>query len=228
MKPALVFLHGSGFTGYAFRAQVDAFSGSHAPNLPGHCVPGSCASVAEFATFVEAYVREWQLPRVVLAGSSLGGAIALECALRGIPGLAGIVLLGSGARLRVAPAFLDGLRDDFEATARTIAGYLYAEATPERVEDAVASMKLVGQAQTLLDFIACNAFDAVDRLAGLRLPLLAITGALDRMTPPKFAQMFADRVEGGQARIVPEAGHLVMIERPELTNELIRDFVHAL
>jgi pimeloyl-ACP methyl ester carboxylesterase len=54
--------------------------------------------------------------------------------------------------------------------------------------------------------------------------LLALTGVADRLTPPKFAQFFADRVEGARARILPEAGHLLMLERPNETNAEIRAF----
>lgn len=220
-----MFLHGAGCTSEVFAAQSAAFPGSHAPNLPGHDAPGSGASVPEFAAFVRAYLERIDARHAVLAGSSLGGAIALEVALQAEPRVAGVVLLGSGARLRVAPAFLEGLEHDFDATARTIAGYLYAEATPQRVEQSVAAMRRVGPAQTLRDFRACDSFDATGRLDALHVPLLALTGEADRLTPPKFAAFLADRIASAQARIVPGAGHFVMIERPEQTNEAIRAFV---
>ena len=224
----IVFIHGSGFTGTAFAQQLATFRDAHAPDLPGHTVPGSCTSVSQFADFIEVYVRERGLREVVLCGNSLGGAIALECALRNLPELAGIILLGSGSRLRVAPEFLRALAEDFETAAHTIGGYLYGEPTPERIAAAVASMRAVGQRQTLLDYQACDAFDRTDRLADIRLPVLAITGELDRMTPPKYALALADRVPGAEARIVPGAGHLVMLERPAESNELMESFVHAI
>lgn len=221
----LVFIHGSGFTGSAFDAQRAFFPNAHAPNLPGHTVPGSCSSVPQFADFIQEYIRERGDRCVVLCGNSLGGAIALECALRKLPQLAGIILLGSGSRLRVSPDFLRALAEDFATTSQVIAGYLYADATPERVASAVASMHAVGAAQTLLDYLACDAFDVSDRLAQMTLPLLAVAGESDRMTPPKYSLSLADRVPGAQARIVPGAGHLVMLERPAESNELIAGFV---
>ena len=224
---ALVFIHGSGFTGAAFSAQRAAFPSAYAPDLPGHTVPGRCASVTEFADFIESYLRTHDLHEVVLCGNSLGGAIALECGLRRLPAVVGLILLGSGSRLRVSPGFLTQLAEDFDGAAHTIAGYLYADPTPERVAAAVASMRAVGARQTLLDYRACDAFDVTDRLEDLRLPLLAITGESDRMTPPKYALALASRVPGAEARIVQGAGHLVMIERPSESNELIEGFVHA-
>jgi len=89
-------------------------------------------------------------------------------------------------------------------------------------------MRAVGAAQTLRDFRACDAFDRIERLGEVSLPLLALTGEQDVMTPPKFAQALADRVPGAQARIVPQAGHLAMVERPGDVNEALRAFVNQI
>ena len=224
----LLFIHGAGCTREVFDAQARAFPDSHAPNLPGHACAGAPESIAQFADAIEAYVRENELSAVVPCGHSMGGAVALELALRKPAWLSGAVLLGSGARMRVAPAILNGLRDDFEPAARTIAGYFFAEPSAQRIEAAVESMRRVGQAQTVRDFLACDAFDALDRLGSVTVPLLALTGEADKMMPPKFALALADRVPGAQARIVPGAGHFVMVERPAETNESISAFLAGL
>lgn len=224
----LLFVHGAGCTGEVFAAQRTAFAESEAPNLPGHLCAGSPSSVEEFADAIEAYVGERGLKSVVLCGHSMGAAIALETALRHPAWLQGLVLLAGGARMRVAPAFLNGFAHDFEATVRTVAGYFYADASLERIERSVELMQRVGQAQTLRDFQACDAFDCTERLAGIRVPLLAITGEADKLMPPKLAAALAGRVPGARARIVPGAGHFVMVERPMETNELIAAFLAGL
>jgi pimeloyl-ACP methyl ester carboxylesterase len=89
-------------------------------------------------------------------------------------------------------------------------------------------MLSVGRTQTIRDFRACNAFDVSERLGSLKVPMLAITGAADVMTPPKYAQFFADRVPGATARILPDAGHLAMVEHPHETNAEIRAFVEQM
>lgn len=224
----LIFLHGAGCTGEVFSEQLRAFPGSHAPNLPGHLSGGSPSSIAEFADAVEAYVREERLTDVVVCGHSMGGLVALELAIRGPQWLAGIVLLDSSARMRVAPQFLEGLQQDFETAARSIAGYFFADSTTERVEAAVETMRRVGPGQTLRDFRACDAYDALDRLSGISVPLLAVTGEADTLAPAKFALALTDRVPGAQARIVPGAGHFVMAERPTETNQAIAAFLRGL
>lgn len=224
----LLFLHGAGCTGEVFSAQLPAFPGAHAPNLPGHLCEGSPQSIAQFADGVDAYVVKHGLQRVVLAGHSMGAAIAIESALRKAPWLRAAVLIGGGARMRVAPAFLDGLRTDFEETARTIAGYFYADDSPERIEAAVERMRSVGRDQTLRDFVACDVFDALERLGEITVPVLALTGEADKLAPAKHALALAGRVPGAQARIIPGAGHFVMVERPAETNAVAAAFLAGL
>ena len=224
----LFFIHGSGCTGDVFSAQLRAFGNAYATTLPGHRGdPLDSASIGGYADAVAVELRERRCD-VVLCGSSMGGAIALELGLRSDPHVRGVVMLGSGARLRVAPAVFESLERDFPAGARALAKMFFAQPSAERVDATVEMMLGVGQAQTLLDFHACNAFDATERIADLKVPLLAITGADDVLTPPKFAHFLADRVPDAAARILPGAGHLAMIEQPAETNAALAQFVEQI
>lgn len=216
---ALLFVHGSGCTGDVFSEQLAAFPGSTAPDLPDRAT-----SIGDLADFIESKVHE----PVVLAGSSMGGAIALEIALRRNANVRGIVLLGSGSRLRVAPAILEGLAQDFDAACAQLATLMYAEPTADRVSASLRMMRRAGQARTLRDFQACNAFDVTDRLGEIGVPLLALTGERDVMTPPKYAEALAGRVAGARVRIIPGAGHLVMAERASETNAALENFVQEI
>ncbi len=221
----LLFLHGAGCTNRVFDAQIDGLENARAPLLPGHAGDGEGPdTIAAFADAIEADLLRDDAA-TVLCGHSMGGAIALELALRGNAAIRGVVLLDSGAKLRVAPAIFESLERDFPTGARALAAWFFADPPPERIEAAVNQMLAVGQAQTLRDFRACDAFDASERLAALPVPLLAIAGASDALTPPKFAHFLADRVPVGSARIVDGAGHFAMVERPEETSALIRAFV---
>jgi 3-oxoadipate enol-lactonase len=224
----LYFIHGSGCDAGVFAAQTAAFDGARAVTLPGRGGDASApASIEAFADFVAEDLAGRDIGDAVLCGSSMGGAIALELALRGNPRVRALVALGSGAKLRVAPALFESLERDFESGARSLVPHFYAEPTPERIEASLQTMLAVGRDQTLRDFRACDAFDATARIGELTVPLLAITGSADVLTPPKYGQFLADRVPGATARIVDGAGHLAMVERPAQTNAAIRAFVDA-
>lgn len=224
----LLLIHGAGCTRDVFINQVDALPDAYAMNLPGHDAPGSAETISEFGDAVCDYVRDNALNDVILCGNSMGGAIALDLALRPVPWLRALIVIGSGAKLRVSADILEGLRNDFDAMAQELARYFYADPTPERVAFSTALMERVGGAQTLADFRACDGFDVVDRLGELCIPVLAFTGADDVMTPPAYTRLFGDRVRGAQTRILPGVGHFPMLEDAHATNELIRTFVSSL
>jgi 3-oxoadipate enol-lactonase len=224
----LVFVHGAGCTADVFDAQLDGFPEALALRLPGHERAGAPDSIDAFADAVEADLERFDVDDAVVCGSSMGGAIALELALRRPSRMRAAVLLGSGARLRVGPAIFTALEDDFERATVEIPKYFFAEPLPQWLDAATRMMREVGQAQTIRDFRACDAFDRIERLGEITLPLLALTGERDVMTPPKFATALAERVPQAQAHIVAGAGHLVMVERPGEVNALIRAFVHQL
>lgn len=226
----LLCIHGAGFTGSVFEPMRSAFANLHAPDLPGHGSSAAAAgsSVEAFADAIIAQAATMQLTQAVLCGHSLGGVVALEIASRRPAWLRACVILGGGAHLAVAPAILEGLERDFEATVARVASYMWAERTPERLAYVESSMRAVGAQQVRADFAACDAYDASERLGRIDVPLLALTGERDKMTPPEQARGLADRVPHGRARILPGAGHMLMHEAPADTNEAVRSFVEEI
>ena len=236
-----VLIHGAGCTPASFGSSfVTRLAGAVAFALPGRLGDMRPAdSVASFATAVGSSVAAaFGDEDVVLCGHSMGGAIALELALRagaagsavaaGAGNVRGVVALDSGSRLRVAPVIFERLEADFTAACADLARMFFADPSSERFDAAVADMATVGQEQTIRDFRACDAFDAGERLHELPVPLLAVTGERDAMTPPKYALSLADRVPSGSARIIADAGHFAIVERPDDVASAIAAFAAAL
>ena len=106
----LVFIHGSGGTSRVWKYQTEHFTGSVAITLPGHPDGPPCESIEGAASWLRSELaRQGGAAPLLLVGHSLGGAIALQYALDHGDEVAGIVLVGSGARLRVHPATLEAL-----------------------------------------------------------------------------------------------------------------------
>ena len=84
---------------------------------------------------------------------------------------------------------------------------------------------------TPLDVIAelFPAFDAHDKLDALGVlngvETLVLCGEQDRMTPADHSREMVDRVPGAELVILPEAGHLVMLEHHDVVTDLVRDLV---
>ena len=225
----LLFIHGSGGCAESFRFQLAAFAGARALNLPGHPQGELLPSVAAYTVWLHEYVQRERLTDVVLAGHSLGGAIALQYALDHPGNLRGIVLIGSGARLKVHPRFLEPLAAAVAEPARwnaqngeyqRIAPDLARLMNERRIENGPAAM--------LNDMRACNDFDVMAHLAEITLPVLAIVGSEDVMTPPKYSTFLAAQLPHCEMVLVEGATHTGYAEQPDVFNAAIASFVGSL
>ena len=65
------------------------------------------------------------------------------------------------------------------------------------------------------DFQAADRFDGAPLAGKVRAPVLVVGGADDLLTPPAMQHAIGAAISGAQVTIVPEAGHFVMLERPD-------------
>ena len=224
--PHLILVHGAGgnhqLWGYAIRNLGAA--NTYALDLPGHGRSNGTGrwTIAGYADFVLDFMDALQLEAAVVAGHSMGGATAMTMALHHPQRVAGLVLVGTGARLRVLQAILDGTLSNFEDTIQLICEYAYSPDAPRQLVRQGQRQMLDVAPQTIHDdFAACNTFDIMERVGEIRCPTLVICGTEDRLTPPKYAQYLAEGIAGAELKWVEGAGHMVMIEKPDRVAALL-------
>jgi pimeloyl-ACP methyl ester carboxylesterase len=66
------------------------------------------------------------------------------------------------------------------------------------------------------------------RLPGVRIPVLTVWGAADRMVPPEHGRAYAEAIPGGQFRLITDAGHLPQLETPAELLAVVREFASSL
>jgi pimeloyl-ACP methyl ester carboxylesterase len=169
------------------------------------------------------------LRRAVVAGHSMGSAVALEVALSHPDRVQGLVLVSSGARLRVAPAILQGILSDFEMAVRYLGDFAYGPAAPEELKRLGQQLMADTSPEVMYgDFLACDAFDVMARLGEIRAPTVVVSGTADRLTPVKYASFLAQNIPGAQLVQVESAGHMVMLERPQEVGDAVARFIASL
>lgn len=62
-------------------------------------------------------------------------------------------------------------------------------------------------------------------LETISVPTLLMTGDADMYAPPPIMRMFAARVKGSKALVIPETGHSAYWEQPEIFNRTVLDFI---
>lgn len=227
----LVFVHGSGNSGEVWKYQTDYFSDSVAVNLPGHPGGKPCTSVDDYADWLHKYLLNHGYKELVLAGHSLGGAIVQTYALKYPQDLKALILIATGARLRVHPNFIaiiaDGITDP-ERWLKEFIEPLYARVPPEFKDRMIKDVAKVGAAVQLNDFLCCDRFDIMDKVSEIKLLTLVICGSEDNLTPVKYSQYLASKIASARLTVIDGATHFVLLEKPAEVNRAISEFLAGL
>lgn len=227
--PPVVLLHGAGGNHLVWPARMRHLAQTSviAVDLPGHgeSSPPACAAIETFTEVLRDVVEVLDLDWFMLAGHSMGGAIALDFALAYPQRLAGLMVIGAGSTMPVSARLIETVRDDFAAGTEMIVRYSYRRNVPE--EEAalyLAHLRQCSPAVLLEDLLACASFDVTEDLPGLDLPTLIVCGAEDRMTPVAMSEALHAAIQASALRVVPGAGHNVMVEFPDLVAGYLAEF----
>jgi pimeloyl-ACP methyl ester carboxylesterase len=228
-EPALICIHGSGGSHTHWPAVLINWKrhAVHALDLPGHGRSGgrSRNRVSAYAEVIKEFAEKTGLKQAVLMGHSLGGAVAQRTALSSPDWLEGLILVGTGARLRVTEEILNGLSADHPATIALICELAFGPSAPQQLIAGFRSGLLqTSPGITLGDYQACNRFDVMDRIEEIRCPTLIVSGALDRLTPPKYGRFLADHIPGARHVVIADAGHMMALEQPEAFLRAVESF----
>jgi pimeloyl-ACP methyl ester carboxylesterase len=156
----------------------------------------------------------------------MGGGIAQSFALAYPDRLAALVLVGTGARLRVHPDIFVVLQRDVAEAGRLISQWSYAPSAMLATVASAAEAFARNRVSVLEgDFRACDAFDLMGEIPKIRTPTLIICGEDDRLTPVKYARFLHEKIPGSELAVIPGAGHMVMLERPVEFNRALTTFL---
>ncbi len=211
--PALLFLHYAGGNEASLARLFARFEGRArlAPSFPGRC--GSLGeplrTIAELADFAGAVLDAAAIDRCVAIGHSLGGAVALELAIRHADRVAGLVLMATGARLRVRPDILAKM-----TSAEASASFPFRpDADPAAIAEADAVARSTPSRAAACDWIAADGFDRLGHLGAIEAPTLVVAGDEDSFTPRKYADWLVRNIAGAELALLPNAGHMLPVER---------------
>ncbi len=231
--PPIILIHGAGGNHLSWPAQVRRLPAESifAVDLPGH---GKSAGVGhhtieDYAAGILDFVLTLKLNQVVLVGHSMGGAIALQAAIDSPQRVIALGLIGSSARLRVSPGLLHTVADPSKVAeaVHTVIQYSFASSTNARLKELAEQRMLETRPSVLYgDFLACDAFDGDP--SEISLPALILFGEQDRMVSPQAGKAIQEQIPGAQFELVPDAGHMVMLEKPEQVAELLSAFVKTI
>ncbi len=181
-----------------------------------------------------------EVDRAVLVGHSMGGMVAQELVARHPERVAALVLAATSPAFggsngewqrqflseRLKP--LDEGKTPADLAPALIRGMVGEDPDPRGIERALACMSAVPVEAYRAALHCIVTFDRRASLGAIRCPTLALAGERDRVASPAVVERMAEAIPGASYRLLPGVGHLANLERPEVFDAALRDFLGPL
>ena len=233
--PTVVFLHGAGFDRTTWRLQTRWFAHHGrsvlALDFPGHGrSPGTpLASIPALADWTAKFITAAGLKDAALVGHSMGALVALDAAARHPGKVRALGLCGVATEMPVHPEMLESAKANTLKVEELMTFWGIGQAlhkggmvSPGLWLRRESLAVLAGNRPDVIhaDLAACNAYkDALARAPEIKCPTVLVLGDGDLMTPAAKAKPLAAAIVGAKTVVVPNAGHFMMVERPDETLE---------
>ena len=230
-KSTIVFIHGAGGSSTFWQEQVKGLSSrvnTLAIDLPGRgrSIDEGRHTISDYAEDVAGFLNEIDIPDPILCGLSMGGAIVQQILLAYPKRLKAGILIATGARMEVAPAFFETIEKDYKGFAGWLSKICVSKKTdPHRADPFREDLLRCRPEVTISDFEACDRFDVVDQISAINSPVLVVTAEEDKLTPPKFGEVLEKQIKSATRVHIIDAGHIVPVEKPDEVNKTIIKFL---
>lgn len=228
--PSLVMLHGlfGKLTNFEpvlphIVPQIDVW----VPDLPLYTDHDGTDSVAGLSRWLSGWLEENGIKSVVLLGNSLGGHIALDCAIRGNDRVRGLILVGSSGLFDTGFGASIPRRFDRayirEKASEAFHRYEVDDDMVEEIHGVITNRLLLGKLVRLAR--SARLTNTEPMLPQITVPTCVIWGENDRITHPQVARKFHDLIPNSELRWISECGHVPMMEQPKLFASILNDFL---
>ena len=242
-KPTIVFIHGASMdhTIWALQGRYLAHHGYSvlAIDLPGHGSSNGPAleSIEQMSDWIASAIKATTTNPVTIVGHSMGAIVALETAAQNPEKIAAMALAGAAVPMNVHHNLLTQTRDEPSAAIDSILTWAYGRRA-QIGGTRVPGLWMLGGGRRLIernageqlhiDFKACSTYlKGRESASKVSCPTLIIVGNDDRMTPPKAANNLQQAIPHSQTVFIQGSGHMMMIEYPDQTLDVLRDFLQT-
>ena len=227
---AIIFIHGSGGSSNTWKNQLnlDIDYDIVALDLPSHNKSDNFSelSLSLYVDVVHQLIKSLNYESVILCGHSLGGAIVQQYYFTYPKEVSGLILCGTGGRLRVAPFILNLLKNNYRDYLNSLpAGAFYRTTSKETIDLHIQETAKISAEVTYRDFKICDNFDVLSKLDTIEVPCLIIVGKQDQSTPVKYSEFSHNKIKNSELHIINKAGHMVMLEKLDEVNQAIENFI---
>jgi len=235
----IVLIHAAGSNAHTWHNQYDHLGQSHsplAPDLPGHGRSSgveALGSIGAYADFVVGFLDALKIKSAVIAGRSMGGAVAMDLALRYPARVEALMLVATAAKFNLPEEWIATWRNvTMGRTGQPFDNAGYSPKTikehPEVIREGWGEQIRTDPRTRWGDMIAVSKVDLRDSISRIDKPTLIVAGRDDTTTPPAESEFLRSRIKGARLEIIDDSAHYLTTEQPAAVNAVLGKFVDSL
>lgn len=248
--PPLLFVHGLAGRWQNWLENMPHFARTHrviAVDLPGFGaspMPRGEISISGYARFLERLCDTLGIDAAAVVGNSMGGYVAAELAIASPQRVERLMLVSAAGitaehlhrdRIMTGARVLAALWTRTAARHASLAkrprlrrvglGFVVRHADRLSAPLAHELMQGAGKPGFLPAMEAILAHRISERLPQIACPTFVLWGEDDRVIPVRDARRFGELIPQARVLVLPDTGHVAMLERPERFNALLEEFL---
>lgn len=233
--PTLVWLHAVDgiHAATSFLESLSRHFDVIAPWLPGFGPserPADFKHISDLAYFQLTLLEALSLRDVVLVGSSFGGWVAAEMAVRNTSRMSRLVLANAYGVKHGGRESRD-IADIYAIPQDAVNALAYRDVSKRKRDySTMSESELVSIARSR-ESLVYYAWKPYFHNPGLKrwlrridVPTLVAWGEADKIIDLDYGKQYAEAIPGARFKVIPNSGHYVHVEQPDVLSTVIRDF----
>lgn len=240
---SIIFVHGFPFDNTMWENQIEFLKDKY------YCVAYDVRGLGESYVgdgqyTMEAYVddlfsviTELKLNKPVLCGLSMGGYISLRAVEKNQNIFSGLILCDTRAdaddntgKLKRAANINQINTEGLVKFVDVFVPNCFVEETPKNDEKMFLTVLHKAHKNDPLGvkgaiIAIMSRTDTTESLSKIKIPTLILCGSFDKLTPPPVMRSIAEKISGSEFAIIPQTGHMTILENPDCVNDLIAGFM---
>lgn len=241
-KNSIIFIHGIAGTSETFINQIKLFEKKFSIisiDLPGYGKSPQIKNITitNYADTIYKFLLYKNINKPILIGHSLGGMIVQEIITKNVNFAKAAVLVATSAKfgsideswqnnfinLRLAP--LDIGKTMRDISTQSITNIMASNSNKKVIKFASKLMGSISENTYRSAIKSLIGFDLRHKLQDIKIPTLLIAGKEDIQAPSKTMKSMSKKIKYSQFVEIKNCGHLIHLEKPEIFNKSIKDFI---
>ncbi|WP_287924537.1 alpha/beta fold hydrolase [Kosmotoga pacifica] len=234
-KKTIMFIHGNFASWRWFKPVLDRLSDDYrgiALDMPnfGRSDWIDEITIESYARYVSGFMKKLKIDKAIVVGHSLGGAVVQKLTIDNQEMIEKVLLIDPAppSGYKAAPeayAALELYKSNADLLKKALIGTMPTRSIDSFIDELVADALLMKPQCFVENAKALEKYDYREELKNLEIPFKILVGKQDLIISEAMAREFEQVMKNAKVEVIPDCGHSVNVEKPDLFLEKLYEFI---